>query len=97
MDQGLVARARQGDERAFVTLVAADYPRLFRLAYGILRDHESAEDATQQAFIDIWRNIRRVRDPARFEGWSYRVLVHACYAEAVAYELAAVDGRFGGF
>ncbi len=85
MDQELVVRARDGDQRAFVTLVASEYPRLFRLAFGTLRDHQLAEDATQRAFIDIWRNIRRLRDPARFQGWSYRVLVRACYAEAKRY------------
>ncbi len=52
------------------------------MAYGILRDRHLAEDATQQAFLDIWRNLRRLDDPARFDGWSYRLLVHACYAEA---------------
>ncbi len=82
MDQELVVRARDGDRRAFVALTAADYPRLFRLAFGILRDHQLAEDATQQAYLDIWRKLRRLRDPARFGGWSYRLLVHACYAEA---------------
>ncbi len=82
MDQELVARAREGDRRAFVTLAEADYPRLFRLAFGVLREHELAQDATQQAFIDIWRNIRRLRDPAKFEAWSYRLLVRACYREA---------------
>ena len=41
-----------------------------------------AEDATQQAYLDIWRNIRRLREPAKFEGWSYRLLVRICYAEA---------------
>lgn len=82
MDQELVVKAKQGDQRAFVTLTATDYPRLFRLAFGILRDHQAAEDATQQAYLDIWRSIRRLREPAKFEGWSYRVLVHACYAEA---------------
>jgi len=82
MDQELVVKAKQGDQRAFVALTAADYPRLFRLAFGILRDHGMAEDATQQAYLDIWRNIRRLRDPAKFEAWSYRLLVHVCYAEA---------------
>ena len=41
-----------------------------------------AEDATQQAFLDIWRTIRRLRDPSKFEAWSYRLLVRTCYAEA---------------
>jgi RNA polymerase sigma-70 factor (ECF subfamily) len=82
MDQGLVVRAQKGDQRAFETLTAAEHPRLFRVAHGILGDQHLAEDATQQAFLDIWRNIPRLRDPTKFEGWSYRLLVHACYAEA---------------
>ena len=90
MDQELVVRAQQGDQRAFETLTAADHPRLFRVAHGILGDPHLAEDATQQAFLDIWRNIPRLRDPAKFEGWSYRLLVHACYAEAKA------QARLGG-
>ena len=82
MDLELILRVQTGDLRAFDTLTSADYPRLFRVAHGILRDRARAEDATQQAYLDIWRNIRRLRDPSKFEGWSYRILVHACYAEA---------------
>jgi RNA polymerase sigma-70 factor (ECF subfamily) len=82
MDQDLVVRVRKGDQRAFEELTVADHPRLFRVAYGILRDRYLAEDATQQALLDIWRDIRRLRDPSKFEGWSYRLLVHACYREA---------------
>ena len=52
------------------------------MALGILRDPHLAEDATQQAFFDIWRRFDRLSDPGKFEGWSYRLLVHACYAEA---------------
>ena len=37
MDQGLVVRAQAGDQRAFETLAAAAYARLYRLAHGILR------------------------------------------------------------
>jgi RNA polymerase sigma-70 factor (ECF subfamily) len=82
MDRDLILRAQAGDQRAFDALALADYPRLFKVAHGILRDPSHAEDATQQAYLDIWRNIQRLRDPAKFEPWSYRLLVHACYAEA---------------
>jgi RNA polymerase sigma-70 factor (ECF subfamily) len=82
MDQDLVVRVQQGDQRAFETLVMADHPRLYRAAYGILRDLQLAEDATQQALLDIWRDVRRLRDPSKYEGWSYRLLVRVCYAEA---------------
>lgn len=82
MDQDLVARAQKGDQRAFETLTRANHPRLYRVALGILRDPHLAEDATQQAHIDIWRHLRRLRDASKFEGWSYRLLVNACYDEA---------------
>ena len=82
MDEELVVRARQGDRRAFETLMGADYPRLFRVAHGVLRDRSGAEDATQQAYFDIWRNLRRLRSTSKYEAWSYRILVNACRREA---------------
>jgi RNA polymerase sigma-70 factor (ECF subfamily) len=82
MDQDLVVRAQHGDQRAFDALTVANNSRLFRVAYGILRDRHLAEDATQQAFLDMWRHIPRLQDPSRFEGWSYRLLVNACRDEA---------------
>jgi RNA polymerase sigma-70 factor (ECF subfamily) len=82
MDQDLVVRVQQGDQRAFEMLAIADYPRLFRVAHGVLGDRALAEDATQQALVDIWRKMRRLRDPAKYGGWSYRLLVRVCYAEA---------------
>ena len=82
MDQDLVTRAQHGDQVAFEALMVAHHRRLFLLAHGILRDPHRAEDATQQAFLDIWRDLRKLRDPARFEAWSYRLLVRVCFAEA---------------
>ena len=82
MDQDLVTRAQHGDQTAFEALTVADQPRLYKVAHGILRDGHLAEDATQQAFLDIWRHLPHLRDAAKYEAWSYRLLVHACYAEA---------------
>ena len=82
MDQDLVIRVQEGDHSAFEALAAADYPRLFRVAFGVMGNHPSAEDVTQQALLDIWRDIRRLRDPAKYEAWAYRLLVRVCYAEA---------------
>ena len=40
-----------------------------------------AEDATQQALLAIWQDLPQLRDPARFDAWSHRLLVRAGYAE----------------
>lgn len=82
MDSTLVQRAQRSDQRAFETLAVQAYPRLYRVALGMLHDRHSAEDATQQAIIAMWRYLPRLRDPQRFDGWSYRLLVRACYDEA---------------
>jgi RNA polymerase sigma-70 factor (ECF subfamily) len=81
MDTELVLRVQQGDEEAFASLAVAVGDRLHAVAHRILRDTDLAEDATQQALLSIWREIRQLRDPARFDAWSYRLLVRACYAE----------------
>ena len=81
MDIDLVIRAQRGDEEAFGILAVAVGDRLHAVAHRILRDLDLAEDATQQALLSIWRDLPQLRDPARFDAWSYRLLVRACYAE----------------
>src|ERR687896_2742434 len=81
MDTELVIRAQRGDEQAFASLAVAAGDRLHAVAHRILRDIDLAEDATQQALLAIWRDLPQLRDPARFDAWSYRLLVRACYAE----------------
>lgn len=82
MDSGLVARAQRGDQEAFAELAAARADRYLAMSHRILRDMTLAEDATQQALLSIWRDLPQLRDPTRFDAWSYRLLVRACYAEA---------------
>jgi RNA polymerase sigma-70 factor (ECF subfamily) len=82
MDTDLVVRAQNGDEWAFASLAVAVADRLHAVAHRILRDIDLAEDATQQALLNVWRDLPQLRDPARFDAWSYRLLVRACYAEA---------------
>ena len=81
MDTHLVVQAQHGDEEAFASLAVAAGDRLHAVAHRILRDSDLAEDATQQALLTIWRDLPQLRDPARFDAWSYRLLVRACYAE----------------
>lgn len=74
--------AQRGDEEAFAMLVAAHGGRLQAVAHRILRDFDLAEDATQQALLRIWKGLPNLRDPDRFEAWSYQLLVRSCHAEA---------------
>jgi RNA polymerase sigma-70 factor (ECF subfamily) len=82
MDRDLVERARSGDHEAFADLVHQVSDVLFGVARRILRDPGLAEDVLQNALVTIWRKLPHLREPDRFEAWAFRILVHACYADA---------------
>lgn len=81
MDTDLVIRARSGDHGAFSEIVGSIARRFHGVAYAILRDASLAEDAAQAAMVNVWRDLPRLRDPDRFEAWSHRILLNACYGE----------------
>jgi len=81
MDTDLVVRAQRGDKEAFALIATEIADRYLAVSRRILRDIDLAEDATQQALLAIWQDLPQLRDLARFEAWSYRLLVRACYAE----------------
>jgi RNA polymerase sigma factor (sigma-70 family) len=82
MQRDLVREAAGGDQEAFESLVRLSSGRLFAIAYRILRDHDLAEDALQQTLATIWDDLPKLRDPDRFDAWSYRVIVRASVAQA---------------
>lgn len=82
MDRALVIRAREGDREAFGLLARSVSDRLYAVARRILRDGDHAEDALQDTLVTAWRQLPRLRDPDRFEGWCLRIVVHSCYAQA---------------
>ena len=78
MQRDLVVAARDGDHDAFEALAILVSPRLYSIARLILRDAYLAEDAVQEALVSAWRRLPSLRDPERFDAWTYRLLVNAC-------------------
>lgn len=68
-----------GDREAFGALAARSLPRLVGIAGLILRRHDAAEDAAQEAIVRAWRDLPSLREPDRFDAWLYRLLVRACH------------------
>jgi RNA polymerase sigma-70 factor (ECF subfamily) len=82
MDRDLIERARSGDQQAFADLVHQVSDTLYGVARRILRDPGLAEDVLQNALVTIWRKLPQLREVDRFDGWAFRILVTACYADA---------------
>jgi RNA polymerase sigma-70 factor (ECF subfamily) len=73
-----VERARAADPEAFEVLVTRRADVAFRTAFAILRNEADARDATQDAFLRAWRELRTLRDADRFDAWFGRILVNTC-------------------
>lgn len=74
----LVIRAAMGHKRAFDQLVRRYYRMSVGYAHSILRDYHLAEDAVQEAFVNAFRALRDLRNPAAFPGWLRRIVFKHC-------------------
>jgi RNA polymerase sigma-70 factor (ECF subfamily) len=72
-DEALVARCRSGDGQAFELLFTRYHQRVFRLAFQILRDRESALDAVQETFIRAYRFLDQYTGGGSFDRWLARI------------------------
>lgn len=93
MERALVELARGGDQDAYEALVHLAADRLYGIAYRILREPAAAEDALQNALVAIWEDLPELRDPDRFDAWSYRLVVRASYREAARGRRWSRDAR----
>ena len=73
-DELLVMDAQTGDRSAMEALVRRWQKRLWLHALRLTGDREAAWDVTQQAWLGIVKGLRRLRDPARFRAWAYRII-----------------------
>jgi len=74
----IVRAAQAGDEWAFAALVARFQDLAVAYATSLLRDYHLAEDAAQEAFLDAYRALPELREPAAFAAWFRRIVYKHC-------------------
>ena len=101
-ERELVERARRGDPSAFEEVVRRHQHRVYNLAYRMLRRHEDAEDATQEAFLRAFEAMPRFRGEAAVGTWICRIAANLCLSwlrskarrvEVAADAVALVEGQ----
>lgn len=75
-EEGLVERAKQGDESAFAALFGRHKKRVYSVCLLMTKDVAEAEDLTQEAFLQVFRTINSFRGEAAFSTWLYRIAVN---------------------
>jgi RNA polymerase sigma factor (sigma-70 family) len=81
MDEvALICAARKGDLDSFNRLVLAYQDMIYNQAYRMIGEPETAEDATQDAFISAFRKLGSYRGGS-FKAWLLRIVTNLCYDE----------------
>ncbi len=73
----LLARAQQGEERAFEALFDAYGRRVYSLCFRMTGSGAEAEDLTQEAFLKVFRKISTFRGESTFTTWLHRIVINA--------------------
>jgi RNA polymerase sigma factor (sigma-70 family) len=76
--KSLVVRAQAGDLEAYGEVVRRFQDLAYGYAYSVLGDFHLAEDAAQEAFIEAYRCLANLREPAAFPGWFRRIVFKHC-------------------
>jgi RNA polymerase sigma-70 factor (ECF subfamily) len=79
-EEQLIQAAQKGDLDAFNRLVISYQGLAFNVAYRLLGEESSAEDATQEAFISAYRNLRSYHGGS-FKAWLLRIVTNGSYDE----------------
>ncbi len=79
-EERLISEAKKGDVTAYNRLVLHYQSLAYNVAYRIMGEPQSAEDATQEAFINAYKSLNRFRGGS-FKAWLMRIVTNSCYDE----------------
>ncbi len=74
----LIVKAQQGDRLAYSQIVRQFQDLAVGYAYSILRNLSLAEEAAQEAFIEAYLNLDRLRNPKAFPSWFKKIVFKHC-------------------
>lgn len=81
MDEiALIQAAKEGDLDSFNRLVLAYQDLVYNLAFRMIGEPETADDATQNTFISAYNHLKSFRGGS-FKAWLLRIVTNTCYDE----------------
>jgi RNA polymerase sigma-70 factor (ECF subfamily) len=81
-ERRLVAAAARGSVTDFEALYRLHVDRIYGLCMRMTGHRETAEDCTQEAFVQAWRNLPRFEGRSGFGTWLHRIAVNAVLGQA---------------
>ena len=96
----LIVKARKGDPEAYGEIVRRFQDMAVGYAYSYVRDFHLAEDVAQEAFIEVYGCLGKLRRPAAFPSWFRKIVFKHCDRTTRGKRMATVSleaaGEIGG-
>lgn len=77
-EKELIARVKNGDERAFAQLVKLYEQTVWGFAFKLCRNKEKADESYQDTFINVYRKIDQFDSRSKFSTWLYTIVANNC-------------------
>lgn len=74
----IIKKAREGDLDAFTELMGTYKKLVYNLCFRMLGDRNEAEDASQEAFIKIFKMLKAYNFSSKFSTWSLKIASNTC-------------------
>ena len=94
-DAALVARLRDGDERAFEELVSAFYPSMIAVARSYTRTRAVAEEVVQEAWLGVLKGLARFEGRSSLRTWVLQIVANIARTRAVREARMVPFSSFG--
>jgi RNA polymerase sigma-70 factor (ECF subfamily) len=91
----LIDRLKRGDEGALADVSALYGSKIYQLAFRYLRNHEDAEEVTQDVLYKVYRKVGEFRGDAALSSWIYRITFNTAMSRlrSSAYQRAQEEQR----
>jgi RNA polymerase sigma-70 factor (ECF subfamily) len=70
--------AIEGDKDAFARLIRGLKTEAYCMAKSMLNDERDCEDAMQEAILNAYKSVMKLREPLFFKTWFFRILIREC-------------------
>ncbi len=72
----IISRCQQGDQEALKEIFDKYNKKVYRIAYGVVRQREEALDVVQEVFIKLFRSIKNFKGKSHFYTYLYRMVMN---------------------
>lgn len=89
-DLELINRIMAGDTLKFNQLIRNWEKRIYSFVFRYMGNRDEAMDITQKTFLNTYRHIGSLKDPARFSSWIYQIAANLCRDESARVKRCSI-------